>query len=89
MDGLIARLDFHLLSVDLFANSVHENVWDDQTLLKVQDDNQTSELEKTITIVSLSDDSKPRDYDSKCARGKRGLPEWCLAEVDEAVDILC
>ena len=78
MGNLTAKLDFHQLSVDLLANSVHENVSDDSTLSKAQDDDQTGELEKTITIVLLSDDSKLRGYGSECTRGKRGLPEWCL-----------
>jgi len=78
VDDLIVKLDFHPPSVDLLASSVQENGWDDSTLLKARDDDQTSELEKTTTIISLSDDSKPRDYGSKCARGSRSRPEWCF-----------
>ena len=46
VDDLIARLDFHPLSIDLLARSVHENEWDEPTLLKALDDDQTSVLKK-------------------------------------------
>ena len=46
VDDLIARLDFHPLSIDLLARSVRENEWDESTLLKVLDDDQTSALKK-------------------------------------------
>ena len=32
MGDLIARLDFHPLSIDLLARSVHENEWDEPML---------------------------------------------------------
>ena len=44
VDDLIARLDFHPLSIDLFATAVRENGWDESTLLKVWDDDQTDAL---------------------------------------------
>ena len=37
IDDLIARLDFHPLSIDLLARSVRENNWDESALLKVWD----------------------------------------------------
>ena len=46
VDGLIARLDFHPLSIDLLARSVHENEWDEPMLLKALDDSQTSALKE-------------------------------------------
>ena len=46
MDNLIARLDFHPLSINLFANSVRENDWDESALLKAWDEDQASTLEK-------------------------------------------
>ena len=46
VDDLIARLDFHPLSIDLLARSVRENEWDEPTLLRVLDDDQTSALKK-------------------------------------------
>ena len=46
VDDLIARLDFHPLSINLLARSVHENEWDEPTLLKALDDDQTSALKK-------------------------------------------
>ena len=44
VDGLITRLDFHPLSIDLLARSVRENEWDESTLLKALDDGRTSTL---------------------------------------------
>ena len=46
VDDLIARLDFHPLSIDLLARSVRENEWDEPTLLRVLDDDQPSALKK-------------------------------------------
>jgi len=46
VDNLIARLDFHPLSIDLLASSVRENGWDEPALLKAWDDSQTSVLKK-------------------------------------------
>ena len=43
---LIARLDLHPLSVNLFADFARENEWDESVLLKVWDDDETSTLEK-------------------------------------------
>jgi len=37
IDDLIARLDFHPLSIDLLASSVRENNWDESALLKAWD----------------------------------------------------
>ena len=47
VDVLIARLDFHPLSINLLANLARENGWDESTLLKSWDDDQMSTLEKT------------------------------------------
>ena len=44
MDKLIARLDFHPLSIELLASCVHENSWDEATLLKAWDDDQMGVL---------------------------------------------
>ena len=38
VDDLIARLDFHPLSIDLLASAVRENCWDELALLKVRDE---------------------------------------------------
>ncbi|KAF9792029.1 kinase-like domain-containing protein [Thelephora terrestris] len=38
VDTLIAKLDFHLFSVELFARTISKNSWDEQTLLKMWDD---------------------------------------------------
>ena len=46
VDDLIARLDFHPLSIDFLANSVRENNWDEPMLLKAWDNVQTSALKK-------------------------------------------
>ena len=46
VDDLIARLDFHPLSIHLLARSVRENQWDEPTLLNALDDDQTSALKK-------------------------------------------
>ncbi|KAF9781609.1 hypothetical protein BJ322DRAFT_233003 [Thelephora terrestris] len=47
VDDVIARLDSHPLSIDLLASCVRENNWDEQTLLKAWDDDQTSVLKTT------------------------------------------
>jgi len=46
VDNIIARLDFHPLSIDLLASSVLENGWDEQALLKAWNGSQTSVLKK-------------------------------------------
>ena len=46
MDDLIARLDFHPLSIGLLASMVCENSWDESMLLKVWDDDETSGVKK-------------------------------------------
>jgi len=46
VDDLIARLDFHPLSIDLLARSVCGNNWDVAMLLKAWDDDQTNALRK-------------------------------------------
>ena len=38
--------DLHPLSINLFADFARENEWDESVLLKVQDDDETSTLEK-------------------------------------------
>jgi len=45
VNGLIARLDFHPLSINLLAGAVHEKDWDEATLLKAWDDDKTNVLE--------------------------------------------
>jgi len=54
MDDLIARLDFHPLSINLFASFVRENNWDESMLLRAWDDDQTSLL-KTSYYRTLED----------------------------------
>jgi len=44
VDDLIARLNFHPLSIKLLATAVRENDWDEPTLLKSWDDDQESGL---------------------------------------------
>ena len=44
IDNLIARLDFHPLSIELLASSVRKNNWDESTLLNECGDGQTSVL---------------------------------------------
>ena len=44
VDNLIARLDSHLLSISLLANSVRENSWDEAGLLKAWDDGEAGAL---------------------------------------------
>ena len=44
IDNLIARLDFHPLSIELLASSVLKNNWDESTLLKECGDGQASVL---------------------------------------------
>jgi hypothetical protein len=44
VDGLIAELDFHPLSIDLLARSVRENDWDAAALLDAWNNDQTSVL---------------------------------------------
>jgi hypothetical protein len=44
VDDLLAKLDFHPLSIDLLASSVCENGWDELALLKALDDDQGSVL---------------------------------------------
>ena len=45
IDDLIARLDFHPLSIDLLASSVRENDWDESALLKAWDGGRAGALE--------------------------------------------
>ena len=44
VDDLIARLDFHPLSIDFLASSVRENNWDEVMLLKAWVDNRAGTL---------------------------------------------
>ena len=44
VDDLIARLDSHLLSISLLANSVRENNWDEAGLLKAWEDGEAGAL---------------------------------------------
>ena len=44
VNDVIARLDCHPLSINLLANCVRENNWDEPTLLKAWDDDQTGVL---------------------------------------------
>jgi len=54
VDDLIARLDFHPLSINLLASFVYENDWDESMLLRAWDDDQTS-LPKTSYYKRLED----------------------------------
>lgn len=47
VDDLIAGLDFHPLSIALIAKWVHENNWDEQTLLKAWRDENANALRAT------------------------------------------
>jgi len=58
IDDLIARLDFHPLSIDLFASFVRENSWDESALLKAWDSGQAGVLE-TRYRQSLKDAVEP------------------------------
>jgi len=58
VDDLIARLDFHPLSINLLATSVRENDWDEQMLLKAWDDDQTIAVKKNYH-QSLKDAMEP------------------------------
>ena len=54
VDSLIAGLDFHPFAIELLANSVRENDWNEKTLLKAWDDNQAS-------VLKASDHQRVRD----------------------------
>jgi len=54
VDNLIARLDFHPLSIDLLASSVRKNGWDEAMLLKQWGDDQTGALQRNY-FQSLED----------------------------------
>jgi len=54
VDDLIAGLDFHPLSINLLASFVRENDWDESTLLRTWDNDQTS-LPKTSYYRRLDD----------------------------------
>jgi hypothetical protein len=54
VDDLLAKLDFHPLSIDLLASSVRENGWDESALLKAVDDDQEGVL-KTQYYQHLKD----------------------------------
>ena len=58
IDGLIGRLDFHPLSINLLANFVRENNWDESTFLKAWDDGETGGLE-TLYHQTLRDAVEP------------------------------
>ena len=58
VDNLIARLDFHPLSINLLATSVRENDWDEPMLLKLWDDDQTIAPKKNYH-QSLKDAMEP------------------------------
>jgi len=58
VDNLIARLDFHPLSINLLATAVRENNWDEPTLLEAWDDDQTS-ARKASYYQSLMDAMEP------------------------------
>jgi len=45
VNDLIARLDFHPLSIHLLASAIHEKDWDEATSLKAWDDDKTNVLE--------------------------------------------
>ena len=54
VDTLLNKLDFHPLSIDIFASFAHENGWDDLTLLRALDDDQANVL-KTKYYQHLGD----------------------------------
>ena len=58
VDDLIARLDFHPLSIDFLASSVRENGWDERMLLKAWDDDQADAM-KTKYHQRLKDAMEP------------------------------
>jgi len=58
VDDLIARLDFHPLSINLLATSVRENDWDETMLLKAWDDDRTIASKKNYH-QSLKDAMEP------------------------------
>ena len=58
VDSLIARLDFHPLTIELLACCVRENDWDELTLLQVLGDDQTGAL-KTSDYQRLMDAMDP------------------------------
>ena len=47
VDNLLAELDFHPLSINLLASVVHENDWDEQTLLEAWGNGRTNILKAT------------------------------------------
>ena len=58
VDNLIARLDFHPLSIGLLASYIRENGWDEEMLLKAWVDDQGSALQ-TNYYQSLKDAVEP------------------------------
>lgn len=48
VDNRITRLDFHPLPINLLANYVHENDWDESVLLKAWGEGQTGAPEKNL-----------------------------------------
>ena len=58
VNDLIARLDFHPLSIDFLASSARENCWDESMLLKAWEDDQTDAL-KTKYYQRLNDAMEP------------------------------
>jgi len=58
VDELIAGLDCHPLSIDLLANSVRENGWDEEILLKAWVDDQGSALQ-TNYYQTMKDTVEP------------------------------
>ena len=57
VDTLIAKLDFHLFSIELIARTIRENSWDEEMLVKAWDDH-TSAL-RTNYYQRLKDTIEP------------------------------
>ena len=61
VNTLIARLDFHPLSIDLLASFVRENDWDETALLKAWSDDQASAMRNRY-YEKLKDTIEPMLY---------------------------
>ena len=94
VDALLTELDFHPLSIDLLANSVRKNSWDETALLKALSDDQTGVLKtqyyqhmrdaiersfRSPTLRSLGDAA--RDALAAIARSPCGVEECGLESI--------
>ena len=57
VDTLIAKLDFHLFSIELIARTIRENSWDEEMLVKAWDDH--TSLLRTSYYQRLKDTIEP------------------------------